>query len=105
MLIKPTKPHKRSDVSLISLITARIRGVIAASRYVLCTYNIQASHIQKGLEITPGRRAATVTPLAGGEWNAINSMVLKADVAGVMDKLEAAGASDILITAISNCRV
>ncbi len=105
VLIKPTKPHKRSNVQLISLITARIRGVIAASKYVLCTYNIQATRVPEALAITPGRRAATVTPLAGGEWNAISSMVLKATVANVMDQLEEVGASDILITGINNCRV
>lgn len=106
VLIRSKTPHARSDTALIALITARIRGVIAASKYVLCTYNIQAKALPEALKITPGRRAATVMPLVGpGDWNAISSMVLRAQVADVMDRLEQVGASDIMITGIENCRV
>lgn len=105
VLIKPTTPHQRSDTELINLITARIRGVIAASKYVLCQYNVQKKDLQQALAITPGRRAATVSPLEEKDWNAVSSMVLKAEVATIMDKLTAIGASDILIVGINNCRV
>ncbi|EPQ26300.1 uncharacterized protein PFL1_06235 [Pseudozyma flocculosa PF-1] len=105
VLIRPSKPHARSNTALISLITSRIRGVIAASKYVLCQYNVQRSALQQALEITPGRRAATVSPLEDREWNAVSSMVLKADTATIMDRLESIGASDILILGINNCRV
>lgn len=105
VLIKPSTPHARSDTDLIKLITARIRGVIAASRYVLCQYNVQKKDLAQALAITPGRRAATVSPLEDQNWNAVSSMVLKAQVATIMDKLEAIGASDILIVGINNCRV
>lgn len=105
VLIRPTTLHKRSDTDLIRLITARIRGVIAASKYVLCQYNVQKSALPQALQITPGRRAATVSPLEEKDWNAVSSMVLKAQVATIMDKLEAIGASDILIVGIDNCRV
>ncbi|PWN52450.1 putative ATP phosphoribosyltransferase [Violaceomyces palustris] len=105
VLIRPTTPHPRSDTSLISLITARLRGVIAAKRYVLCNYNIRKTALSEALVITPGRRAATVSPLEDPEWNAVSSMVLKAEVANIMDRLEAVGASDILIIGIDNCRV
>ncbi|SPO31623.1 probable ATP phosphoribosyltransferase [Ustilago trichophora] len=105
VLIKPSTPHPRSDTDLITLITARIRGVIAASKYVLCQYNVQKKDLQQALEITPGRRAATVSPLEEKDWNAVSSMVLKAQVATIMDQLEKIGASDILIVGINNCRV
>ncbi|KAJ9475937.1 ATP phosphoribosyltransferase [Pseudozyma hubeiensis] len=105
VLIKSKTPHPRSDTNLIQLITARIRGVIAASKYVLCQYNVQKKDLPQALEITPGRRAATVSPLEDADWNAVSSMVLKAQVATIMDKLEAIGASDILIVGINNCRV
>ncbi|KIS65930.1 putative ATP phosphoribosyltransferase [Mycosarcoma maydis] len=105
VLIKSKVPHPRSDTNLIQLITARIRGVIAASKYVLCQYNVEKIHLAQALEITPGRRAATVSPLEDPDWNAVSSMVLKAQVATIMDKLEAIGASDILIVGINNCRV
>ncbi|EST07321.2 ATP phosphoribosyltransferase, catalytic domain protein [Kalmanozyma brasiliensis GHG001] len=105
VLIKSSTPHPRSDTQLIGLITARIRGVIAASKYVLCQYNVQKKDLPQALEITPGRRAATVSPLEEKDWNAVSSMVKKAEVATIMDRLEAIGASDILIVGINNCRV
>lgn len=107
VLIKPTTPHPRSsnNISLPDLITARIRGVIAASKYVLCEYNIPKSNLKEALKITPGRRAATVTPLEDPEWNAVSSMVLRSEVASKMDELEKVGACDILIVGIDNCRV
>lgn len=105
VLIRPTQPHERTNTELINLITARIRGVIAASKYVLCQYNIQKHNLAKALEITPGRRAATVSPLEESDWNAVSSMVSRSEVATIMDKLESVGASDILILSINNCRV
>jgi ATP phosphoribosyltransferase len=66
---------------------------------------VQKNDLAGALEITPGRRAATVSPLEDKNWNAVSSMVLKADVATIMDKLEKIGAEDILIVGINNCRV
>lgn len=105
VLIRPSSPHPRSNTALISLVTSRIRGVIAASRYVLCQYNVRRANLAAALEITPGRRAATVSPLEDKDWNAVSSMVLKADSATIMDRLENIGAEDILIIGMSNCRV
>lgn len=106
VLIRPTTPHQRSNTSLISLITRRLRGVIAAGRYVLVTYNVQRGpQLDACLQITPGRRAATVMPLDVDEWNAVQAMVLRSDVAPVCDRLEAAGASDILVMQLANCRI
>lgn len=105
VLIRPTQLHERTSKDMIQLIVSRIRGVIAASKYVLCQYNIQKENLAKGLELTPGRRAATVSPLEEQDWNAVSSMVSRSEVATIMDKLEAVGATDILILSINNCRV
>lgn len=105
VLIRSTRPHERTDANLIQLITARIRGVIAASKYVLCQYNIQKDNLAQALSITPGRRAATVSPLRESDWYAVSSMVSRSDVAKIMDQLESVGACDILILSIDNCRV
>ncbi|KAL9932662.1 hypothetical protein V8E36_008361 [Tilletia maclaganii] len=95
-----------SASALITLITSRIRGVIAADKYVLCQYNVpKSAQLDAVLEITPGRRSATVSPLRDEGWSAVSVMVLKKDIAEVMDKLEAAGAEDVLVTALHNCRV
>jgi ATP phosphoribosyltransferase len=83
----------------------RISGVLAASKYVLCTYNAPRSSLDALLKITPGRQAATVSPLEIDGWVAVSSMVEKKRVAEVMDSLTAAGAIDILVFQLSNCRV
>jgi len=90
---------------LINRITSRIAGVIAAGKYVLCTYNVHRDKLALATKITPGRRAATISPLDDPEWVSVSCMVLKATVADTMDRLQGVGAADILITSISNCRV
>ncbi|KAM0790192.1 hypothetical protein ACM66B_005509 [Microbotryomycetes sp. NB124-2] len=90
---------------LIERVSRRIEGVIAAGKYVLCNYNIPRKSVADATRITPGRRAATVSPLDDPEWVAVSSMVAKAEVADVMDKLQAVGASDILVIGLNNCRV
>ena len=90
---------------LIRLITSRIAGVIAAGRYVICEYNIRRDKLHEAATITPGRRAPTISPLEDEAWVAVSSMVLKKQMAEVMDKLEAIGAEDILIFNLDNCRV
>ncbi|KAI5479449.1 ATP phosphoribosyltransferase [Pseudohyphozyma bogoriensis] len=104
VLIRSNKPNP-ANAELIEKITSRVAGVIAASKYVLCNYNVTRARLHEATQITPGRRAATVSPLDDPEWVAVSSMVLKAEVATVMDKLQAIGASDILNIGLSNCRV
>lgn len=87
VLIKSAKPNPQ-NAELIGKVTSRIEGVIAAGRYVLCNYNIPRQHVAEATRVTPGRRAATVSPLDDPEWVAVSSMVLKAEVADVMDKLQ-----------------
>ncbi|KAK4705192.1 ATP phosphoribosyltransferase, partial [Phenoliferia sp. Uapishka_3] len=104
VLIHSKKPNP-ANADLIQLVTKRIEGVIAAGKYVLCNYNIPRARVHDATQITPGRRAATVSPLDDPEWVAVSSMVLKAEVADIMDRLQAIGASDILNIGLSNCRV
>uniref|UniRef100_A0A060TG19 ATP phosphoribosyltransferase n=1 Tax=Blastobotrys adeninivorans TaxID=409370 RepID=A0A060TG19_BLAAD len=86
-------------------LVARISGVLAASKYVLCNYNAPRTNLTELLKITPGRQAATVSPLETDGWVAVSSMVEKVRVADVMDQLSANGATDILVFQIANCRV
>ncbi|CEH18024.1 atp phosphoribosyltransferase [Ceraceosorus bombacis] len=105
VLIRPTTPHARANVSLIKLVTNRIKGVIAASKYVLVEYNIEKASLDGALTVTPGRRAATVSPLDDEGWNAVSAMVLKSESANIMDRLEELGAVDIFVVQLSNCRI
>ena len=91
----PIRSNKNNpaNAALIDQITSRIAGVIAASKYVLCNYNIPRARVHDATLVTPGRRAATVSPLDDPEWVAVSSMVLKAEVADVMDKLQVSAVS------------
>lgn len=109
VLIRSTKPNpSQSTRDLIDRISSRIAGVIAASKYVLCGYNIPREFVHQATKITPGRRAATVSPLDDPDWVAVSSMVLKAEVADVMDRLQKIGPSSLfflhssLLTYIDN---
>lgn len=118
ILIKSKHP---SDPKLVELITARIKGVIskcnyvcssksslttivAAQKYVLCTYNVQRAHLDAARKITPGRRAPTVNALEEDGWLAVSAMVLRKDIAIAMDKLTEIGATDLIVTKIENSR-
>lgn len=87
VMIRSNKPDP-AHTELIDRITSRIAGVVAAGKYVLCNYNIARSNVAQATQITPGRRAPTVSPLDDPEWVAVSSMVLKAELADVMDRLQ-----------------
>lgn len=97
--------HSERHASLVDLIRQRIQGVVASNQFVLCNYNVLRSKLPVVLKITPGRRAATVSPLDEEGWVAVSSMVEKKRVAEVMDQLSASGAEDILVIGLDNCRV
>lgn len=101
VLIKSKHP---SNPELISTIESRIRGVIAAKKYVLCTYNVPRNLLSKVTLVTPGKRAPSITSLDEEGWVAISAMVEKKNIATVMDELEGLGATDILVLPISNSR-
>lgn len=108
VLVTSKVPHESLTPELapiIPLITNRIAGVIASKKYVLCNYNIHRDNLVKATSITPGRRAATVSPLESDGWVSVSSMVERKAMAEIMDKLTSVGAEDVLILKLDNCRV
>ncbi|KAF2749819.1 HisG-domain-containing protein [Sporormia fimetaria CBS 119925] len=101
ILIKSKQPSKPE---LVDLISARIRGVITAQKYVLCTYNIKRSQLEAACKITRGKRAPTITTLEEEGWVAVSVMVERKNIAVAMDQLTAAGAEDILVMKLENSR-
>ena len=101
-LIGSTHP---THTDVLEIIKERLSGVLAANKFVLCNYNAPRDALPTLLQITPGRRAPTITTLDEEGWVAVSSMVEKKKVAEVMDQLSANQASDILVFQISNCRV
>ncbi|KZT69558.1 HisG-domain-containing protein [Daedalea quercina L-15889] len=105
VLIKSSTPKHEALGPLTQLITARLAGVVAAGRYVVCEYNVRREELHAATAITPGRRAPTISPLEDEAWVAVSSMVEKRRIADVMDELVRIGAEDILIFNLDNCRV
>jgi len=105
VLIKSSTLKHPHLTPLIELITSRIAGVIASSKFVLCQYNILRSKLAEATAITPGRRAPTISALDEEGWVAVSSMVEKSKAATAMDELVRIGAEDVLILKLDNCRV
>jgi len=101
ILIRSKHP---SDPKLVNIITNRIRGVITAQKYVLCTYNVERSRLAEASRITPGKRAPTINSLEEEGWVAVSAMVQRSQIAIVMDDLTAMGATDILVVKLENSR-
>ncbi|KAJ1533378.1 ATP phosphoribosyltransferase (ATP-PRTase) (ATP-PRT), partial [Nowakowskiella sp. JEL0078] len=94
VLISNKEKHGKNP--LIDTIKRRIQGVIAAQKYVLCEYNILRSSLEKAKNITPGRRAPTISALEEEGWIAVQVMVEKSKIAEIMDKLVDIGAEDVV---------
>ena len=103
-VLMSNKQSKHTD--LIEKIASRMRGVIAAKKYVLCTYNVERHNINAAVSITPGRQAPTVSTLDSHEgWVAVSAMIETKQKGEIMDRLSEVGATDIMVMAFTNCRV
>ena len=93
------------DTATADRIVRRLEGVVIARDYSLLEYNIARARLREAEQITPGFRSPTVSALEDADWCAVRVMVRRSDVISIMEALEAIGASAILETAISNCRL
>ena len=91
--------------TLVDRIVRRIEGVIIARSYSLLEYNIQQVYLAAAEKITPGFESPTVNRLEEEGWCSVRAMVKRGEVIDVMEQLESLGATAILETAISNCRL
>jgi len=105
VLIRSTEPKHPTLEPLVAKIASRIAGYVASNKYIICQYNVHRDLLPKCLQITPGRRAATVSPIEDDGWCAVSAMVERKKSAIVMDDLVAAGAEDVFLLALQNCRV
>lgn len=75
----------------------RIRSALAAGRYKYIMMNAPASAMPQIRQITPGLKTPTVVPLADPEWVAVHTVIAENDFWEVIERLRAAGASEILV--------
>jgi len=97
--------RKRPHAELGDRVVRRLEGVVIARSYSLLEYNIPRAKLAEAEKITPGYNSPTVNSLEDPDWCAVQVMVRRGAVTEVMDQLEAIGASAILETQISNCRL
>ncbi len=86
-------------------IVRRLEGVVIARDYTLLEFNIPKANLEEVDRITPGYNSPTISSLEDESWCAVRVMVRRKDVIETMEKLEAVGASAILETPITNCRL
>jgi ATP phosphoribosyltransferase len=90
--------EKRSAMEDIALL---LRGAIQARGNVLLKLNVPAGKLEAVSRMLPAMSSPTVTTLASGDMNAIETVVPKRGVNTLIPALKAAGAMDILEIPIS----
>lgn len=97
--------HFDRDVETANRVVRRLEGVVIARDYSLLDYNVLRSQLAEAEVITPGFNSPTVNSLEDTEWCSVRVMVRRRDVIDVMERLETLGASAIIETPITNCRL
>lgn len=93
------------DTPTADRVVRRLEGVVIARDYSMLDYNVPRTKLAEAEAITPGFNSPTVNALEDKAWCSVRVMVKRRDVIDVMERLEAAGASAIIETPISNCRL
>ena len=94
-----------SDPLTADRVVRRLEGVVIARDYSLLEYNVPRSKLAEAEAITPGFNSPTVNALEDANWCSVRVMVKRHDVIEAMERLESLGASAIIETPISNCRL
>jgi ATP phosphoribosyltransferase len=89
---------KRAAMEDIALL---LRGAIQARENVLLKLNVPAAKLAAVTEMLPAMSSPTITALASGDMNAVETVVPKRGVNTLIPALKAAGAQDILEIPIS----
>jgi ATP phosphoribosyltransferase len=97
--------NEKRNADMANRVVRRLEGVVIARSYSLLEYNVPRSKLPEAEKITPGFNSPTVNSLEDPAWCSVKVMVRRGEVIGIMERLEALGASAILETAITNCRL
>ncbi len=96
---------QRRHPELADRVVRRLEGVTIARSYSLLEYNIPRAKLSEAEKITPGFNSPTISSLEDPAWCAVRVMVQRTAVISIMEQLESLGASAILETQITNCRL
>lgn len=90
---------------LCDRVVRRLEGVVIARSYSLLEYNVPQAKLAEAEKVTPGFESPTINKLEEEGWFAVRAMVKRNDVIEIMERLDALGATAILETTITNCRL
>jgi ATP phosphoribosyltransferase len=97
----PATPHGQ----LADRVVRRLEGVVIARSYSLLEYNVPEAKLAEAEKVTPGFESPTINKLEEPGWFAVRAMVKRSEVIDIMERLESLGATAILETTITNCRL
>ncbi|WP_333618882.1 ATP phosphoribosyltransferase [Dietzia sp.] len=86
-------------------LVARIQGVVFAQQFMMLDLDCPKSILDTITSIVPGIESPTVSPMADPDWVAVRSLVPRAEMNSIMDRLHSAGAKAILASDIRSCRL
>lgn len=93
------------DQATADRVVRRLEGVVIARDYSLLEYNIRRGLREQAEAITPGFNSPTINSLEDADWCSVRVMVKRGEIISAMEKLETLGASAIIETPITNCRL
>src|SRR6476646_3877743 len=90
---------------LADRVIRRLEGIVIARSYSLLEYNVPEAKLREAEKITPGFESPTISKLEEAGWYSVRAMVKRGEVIEIMERLDALGATAILETTITNCRL
>ena len=93
------------DNEVADRVVRRLEGVVIARDYSLLEYNVPRSLREQAEAITPGYHSPTINTLEDPNWCSVRVMVRRGEIIPAMEQLETLGASAIIETPITNCRL
>jgi len=90
-------PERRANIDRLLM---RIRAVRAARRYKYVMMNAPVSALPAIREVVPGLKAPTIVPLAVEGWVAVHTAIEEDAFWESIERLRAAGASEILVSSL-----
>jgi len=84
---------KRTKIENLALL---LRAAIEAQGRVGLMLNVQTSHLDAILSLLPALQRPTVSPLAGGEWVAVNTIIEERTARDLIPRLKAAQGQGIV---------
>ena len=93
------------QTQLCDRVVRRLEGVVIARSYSLLEYNVPEAKLAAAEKVTPGFKSPTINKLEEPGWFAVRAMVKRSEVIEIMEQLDTLGATAILETAITNCRL